>query len=129
MLQDITEDAINELAVKASEGDDEAMARLVTVIMPSAKARATKLNSDSSRISDDDLTQEGTLTFQKVCLSRRTQTAASGIRLSMPSGLIPIQVMPPFRQRFPSETTNTVSLLKILRQSLIRKPNLRGFFQ
>ena len=63
MLQDITEDAINELAVKASEGDDEAMARLVTVIMPSAKARATKLNSDSSRISDDDLTQEGMLGF------------------------------------------------------------------
>ena len=54
---------INDLAVKAAAGDDRAMAELVAQIMPAASAKASYLNFGKSRISDDDLVQEGMLGF------------------------------------------------------------------
>ncbi len=54
---------VNELAVKAAAGDDKAMAELITQIMPVASAKASYLNFGKSRISDDDLVQEGMLGF------------------------------------------------------------------
>jgi RNA polymerase sporulation-specific sigma factor len=55
--------AINKLVDAASSGDDEAMAHLISAIMPAAKAKASALNSDSLRISDEDLVQEGMFGF------------------------------------------------------------------
>ncbi|MBO4342136.1 MAG: sigma-70 family RNA polymerase sigma factor [Clostridia bacterium] len=63
MSAEINEEALASLAKKASEGDDKAMAELVEVIMPAAKAKAAKLNSDYARISDEDLVQEGMIGF------------------------------------------------------------------
>ncbi len=54
---------VNELAVKAAEGDDKAMAELIGQIMPVACAKASLLNFGKSRISDEDLVQEGMLGF------------------------------------------------------------------
>ena len=54
---------INDLAVRAAAGDDRAMAELIAQIMPAASAKASYLNFGKSRISDDDLVQEGMLGF------------------------------------------------------------------
>ena len=54
---------INDLAIKAAAGDDRAMAELIAEIMPVASAKASYLNFGKSRISDDDLVQEGMLGF------------------------------------------------------------------
>ncbi len=54
---------VNNLAVLAAAGDDAAMAELIARIMPVASAKASFLNFGKSRISDDDLVQEGMLGF------------------------------------------------------------------
>lgn len=54
---------INGLVADAAAGDDEAMAQLVAVIMPAAGAKASALNSGYSRISNEDLVQEGMIGF------------------------------------------------------------------
>ena len=54
---------INRLVADAAAGDDKAMAQLVAVIMPAAGAKASALNSGYSRISDEDLVQEGMIGF------------------------------------------------------------------
>lgn len=51
------------LAVKAASGDDKAMAELINEIMPSAAAKASVLNSGSTRLADEDLVQEGMFGF------------------------------------------------------------------
>lgn len=57
------EDLLAPLALRAADGDDKAMAELIATITPAAKAKAAKLNSDYSRISDEDLVQEGMIGF------------------------------------------------------------------
>ncbi len=54
---------INRLVADAAAGDDKAMAQLIAVIMPAAGAKASALNSGYSRISDEDLVQEGMIGF------------------------------------------------------------------
>ncbi|MBQ6543388.1 MAG: sigma-70 family RNA polymerase sigma factor [Clostridia bacterium] len=51
------------LAVKAASGDDKAMAELINEIMPAAAAKASVLNSGSTRLADEDLVQEGMFGF------------------------------------------------------------------
>ena len=53
----------DELLKSAVAGDDKAMADLIEIITPLAYARASKLNFGSSRISDEDLVQEGMIGF------------------------------------------------------------------
>ncbi len=50
-----------ELAVLAANGDDEAMALLISAVTPIARAKASDFAID--RISNEDLTQEGMLGF------------------------------------------------------------------
>lgn len=50
-----------ELAVLAANGDDDAMARLISAVTPIAKAKASHFVN--ARIADEDLTQEGMLGF------------------------------------------------------------------
>ncbi len=50
-----------ELAVRAANGDDDSMAKLIAVVTPIAKAKAGGF--ESARISDEDLVQEGMLGF------------------------------------------------------------------
>lgn len=50
-----------ELAVLAANGDDEAMAHLISAVTPIAKAKASGFAN--ARISNEDLTQEGMLGF------------------------------------------------------------------
>lgn len=50
-----------ELAVLAANGDDEAMAHLISAVAPIAKAKASGFAN--ARISNEDLTQEGMLGF------------------------------------------------------------------
>lgn len=57
------EAAIDCIAQDAASGDDKAMARLIEIIMPAAKAKAASLNSSDFRISTEDLVQEGMIGF------------------------------------------------------------------
>ncbi|MBR5562211.1 MAG: sigma-70 family RNA polymerase sigma factor [Clostridia bacterium] len=50
-----------ELAVLAANGDDEAMAHLISAVTPIARAKASGFAN--ARISNEDLTQEGMLGF------------------------------------------------------------------
>lgn len=59
----MTDSEISLLVAKAKQGDDSAMAQLISVITPVAKAKAIKLGSGSFRISQDDLIQEGMIGF------------------------------------------------------------------
>jgi RNA polymerase sporulation-specific sigma factor len=63
MSQKFDDNTLATLAVKAAEGDDSAMAELISEIMPAAKAKAAKFSSDYARISDEDLVQEGMIGF------------------------------------------------------------------
>lgn len=50
-----------DMALLAAKGDDEAMAHLISTVMPIAKAKAS--NFANARISNEDLMQEGMLGF------------------------------------------------------------------
>lgn len=50
-----------DMALLAAKGDDEAMAHLISAVMPIAKAKAS--NFSNARISNEDLMQEGMLGF------------------------------------------------------------------
>ena len=61
--EQMTDSQIVSLVEKASAGDDGAMAQLIAVIMPFAKAKAVRHKTDSSRIPEEDLIQEGMIGF------------------------------------------------------------------
>lgn len=63
MAKDKDDKILNELVSAAAAGDDEAMSQLIAVIMPAAGAKASALNSGYSRISNEDLVQEGMIGF------------------------------------------------------------------
>ncbi len=86
-------DRDRELVSKALSGDDEAMAALIAVAMPIARAKAHALEAKNSRLSGEDLVQEGMLgflraletyspeknaafrTYVDVCIGNRMRTA------------------------------------------------------
>lgn len=59
----LSNNEIDELALAAAGGDDDAMAKLISVIAPVARAKAIRLTAGAARIETDDLTQEGMLGF------------------------------------------------------------------
>ncbi len=64
-----------ELAVRAANGDDESMAKLIAVVTPIAKAKASGF--ENARISDEDLVQEGMMGFLDAV---KTYDISKGVR-------------------------------------------------
>lgn len=62
---------IEDLAVKAANGDDASMAALISAVMPLARAKASEFGSP--RLSGEDLTQEGMLGFLDAVKSFRPE--------------------------------------------------------
>ena len=62
---------IEDLAIRAADGDDASMAALISAVMPLARAKATEFGSP--RLSGEDLTQEGMLGFLAAVKSFRTE--------------------------------------------------------
>lgn len=54
---------LNDLVAAAAAGDDNSLAALIQIVTPIAKAKATNLNSQTSRISNEDLVQEGIISL------------------------------------------------------------------
>lgn len=67
----------DELLKSAVAGDDKAMAELIEIITPLAYARASKLNFGTSRISDEDLVQEGMIGFIHAIRTYKEDSEAS----------------------------------------------------
>lgn len=73
MAEEHPEDAA--LVQQALSGDDKAMAQLIAVAMPIARAKAMALETDSIRLSADDLVQEGMFGFMDAL---RTYSSCGG---------------------------------------------------
>ena len=57
------ETQLNDLVATAAAWDDNSLAKLIQIITPIAKAKATNLNSRNNRISNVDLVQEGIISL------------------------------------------------------------------